>query len=133
MSEQRDSTLVSVGRTSVLGQDKSGRDVTLLAFSPEEAQKLAEAIQQRTGDVGLLVRLATEIRTTKDGSRQFPSSFLMLMPDQPKEARGGYQKKSTFTPKTYGNPKGQPVAAPAKATGGYSKPYGKPQTRINED
>lgn len=119
-----DSTLVGVNRHSNTGPDKNGRDIQLLAFTPEQTQALIESLSN-FAETGALIRVATELRTTKDGSRQFPSSFLLVMEDKPRDGAGVPQKKVAFKPKTYGAPVvNKPVAKTAY------KPYKPNQTRL---
>lgn len=130
------STLVGVERyankkrdedgNEILIQDEKGRKIQLLALTPEQTQALIESLSN-FAETGALVRVAVEMRKKKDGSGEFPSSFLLVMENKSQDNAGASQKKVAFKPKTYGAPVASKPAA--KPNTGY-KPYQKQQTRL---
>ena len=131
MSQQNDSTLVGVKRYSHVGEDKNGRDVQMIAFSPEEVGQLVEALAPYAdAGVGAVLRLATEDRERKDGSGTFKSAFILVFEDKPKQEK----KKTTFVDKKTTGTVSKFAPKTTTGNGSYNgKSYRKQQTTLTED
>lgn len=138
-----DAKLVSVKRHTHVGTDSKGRDITLLAFSPEETAKLVETINEiYSSGQGVLFRIAAEERVSKTGNK-FLSSFALVMADLPKGAPkhvgggdfrtpGAGAGRVAVKPKTYGTGTGT-SAKPNGTIGGAYKPALKQNTVLIEE
>lgn len=89
--------LVGVNNTNIYqGQNKKGeeRTTTRLILTAEQVSDLSAALGEAAGLEEIELTVFTDMRTTNDGRREFPASFLIVSERYNPDAKGPVRAKN---------------------------------------